>query len=132
MSSDLLALVLDTLLPGDDGATPLPSASHAEIDFGALDSVARPVLEKLDARVVAASAAERVAALRGVEQAAPEEFRRFLDRVLAAYYQAPDVLASFGWRSEAPQPLGHSLAKDDGETLALLDQVRKRGALWRW
>lgn len=134
MSAALLAAILDTLLPGDDGAGAagaLPPGSQAGIDLAALDSIARPVVDAIDAaRFETATAAERAAILASMERSASEAYRNFLGRVLAAYYQAPGVLAAFGWRSEPPQPRGHPLPAEES-TLQLLEKVRKRGQLWR-
>jgi len=136
MNSDLLMTVLDTLLPGDDGggsgAAPLPRGSAAGLDPAPLESAARPILDGIDPVLFArATVAERAAALRRLEQAAPDAYRDFLGLALAAYYQAPAVLAAFGWRAAPPQPMGHRIAGDDGATLQLLDKVRRRGQLWR-
>lgn len=132
MKDALLLAVLDTLLPGDDGVPPLPSASRAGLDIAPLEASAQPLLDRIDAaHFLAVSGAERAKALRSVEHAAPAEFRRLLDRVLAAYYQSPDVLAAFGWRSAPPMPLGHMPVGDDAAVLDLLGKVRSRGALWR-
>jgi hypothetical protein len=122
--STLLTQVLDALLPGD---RKLPRGSQI-VDAATLQAAAEPVLQRLDA---AQFSAAPDAALRDVEKAAPAEFRRLLDQALYAYYQAPEVLTAFGWRSDAPQPQGHVLASDDGETLKLLEQVRARGEIWR-
>jgi hypothetical protein len=129
MSDALLMAVLDALLPGD--AT-LPPASRAGVDVAKLAAPAQPLLARIDARAfLGADAAGRSDLLRAVAQSNPVAFRECLDRALAAYYQAPTVLAVFGWRSEPPMPQGHELIGDDGPALALLDTVRDRGPLWR-
>lgn len=135
MNDALLMAVLDALLPGDDGAAgpaPLPPASRASLDLALLQPLAQPLLDRLAAaEFLATGQAARVDMLRAVERSAPEAFRRFLDRLLAAYYQDPVVLAAFGWRDEPPMPRGHALPGDDAATLGLLDKVRKRGPIWR-
>ncbi|HNB25381.1 MAG TPA: hypothetical protein PLR41_00340 [Alphaproteobacteria bacterium] len=135
MSDALLTAVLDTLLPGDDGVAgpaPLPPASRLIPDLAPLQSAAQALLDQLAAaKFLAADQAARADMLRALERSAPEEFRRFLDRVLAAYYQDPAVLAAFGWRDEPPMPRGHALAGEDAATLLLLDRVRARGPIWR-
>ena len=135
MSDALLTAVLDTLLPGDDGVAgpaPLPPASRVIADLAPLQSLAQALLDQLVAtKFLAADHAARADMLRALERSAPEEFRRFLDRVLAAYYQDPAVLAAFGWRDEPPMPRGHALAGEDAATLLLLDRVRARGPIWR-
>lgn len=136
MNRDLLMAILDTLLPGDDGgaagAAPLPRGSGAGLDLASLELAAQPILDGIDpAQFEQATAAERVAALRNVEQAVPDAYRDFLGLALAAYYQAPAVLAALSWRSLPPQPLGHRLVGDDDPALQLLEKVRRRGTLWR-
>ncbi len=135
MSDALLIAVLDTLLPGDDGAAgrvALPPASRIVSDLAPLQSLAQPVLDLLaPAGFLSAGAATRADMLRALERSAPERFRSLLDRVLAAYYQDPAVLAAFGWRDEPPMPRGHTLPGEDAATLRLLDQVRARGPIWR-
>lgn len=132
MSDALLMAVLETLLPGDAGAPPLPPASGVSLDIALLRDHARPLLDRIDTGVfLAADVVARAEMLRGVEQADPAAFRAFLDRALAAYYQAPAVLTAFGWRSAPPMPEGHQLAGNDGLALALLDKVGNRSPLWR-
>lgn len=135
MSDALLIAVLDTLLPGDDGAAgpaPLPCASRIVSDLAPLQSLAQPLLDGLAAvEFLSADQTTRADMLRALERSAPKRFRSLLDRVLAAYYQDPAVLAAFGWRDEPPMPRGHALAGEDAATLSLLDQVRARGPIWR-
>ncbi len=135
MSTALLRSVLDTLLPGDGGTAgpaPLPPASRVVLDLAPLQSLAQPLLDRLAAaEFLAAAESARADMLRALERSAPEAFRRFLDRLLAAYYQDAAVLVAFGWRDEPPMPRGHALAADDAATLLLLDKVRARGAIWR-
>lgn len=127
MSEALFVAVLDTLLPGVAGA--IPPASQAELDLAAIP---RTLLERIDAaRFVGASASERIAILRALEAAEPAAFRALLDAALAAYYQAPAILAAFNWRSAPPMPRGHDPQGDDAATLRLLDAVRARGEIWR-
>ena len=133
MTRVMLLAVLDTLLPGDEGEPPLPSASEAALDLKKLERLAEPVVTVLgDAdSFLMASAVDRVAKLRAVEQAAPDSFKALLAEALAAYYEAAPVLAALGWRAASPQPHGHDVARGDEETLRSLDKVRGRGQLWR-
>lgn len=135
MNDALLMAVLDALLPGDDGAAgpaPLPPVSQVVLDLALLQSLAQPLLDRLNApEFLAADQTARTDLLRALERLAPAEFRRLLDRLLAAYYQDPAVLAAFGWRDEPPMPRGHALAGEDAATLLLLDRVRARGPIWR-
>ena len=132
MSHALLMAVLDTLLPGDGGAAPLLPASRVVLDLASLQLLAQPLLDRLNApEFQAADEIARTDMLRALERSVPTEFRRFLDRVLAAYYQDPAVLAAFGWRDEPPMPRGHALAGEDAAALNLLANVRARGPIWR-
>ncbi len=133
MNRVMLLAVLDTLLPGDEGEPPLPSASEAALDLKSLERPAELVVAALGEAdsFPAATAAERVARLRAVEQAAPEPFKLFLSQALAAYYEAAPVLAALGWRSAPPQPHGHDVAPAGEATLRKLEKVRRRGRLWR-
>lgn len=132
MTDITLLALLDTLLPGDDGAAPLPAFSRAGIDPVSLEAAAQPILAAIDQAAFArGTTADRVVLLREIERHAPEAFRALLGQALAAYYQAPRVQAALGWRSEPPQPMGHRLSGNDDRALQLLEKVRKRGQLWR-
>jgi len=134
MTPAFLAAVLDTLLPGDDA---LPSATRAGLDPA---TYAGPHRAMFDAIAVQAGSPEtflradesaRAATLHAVERTEPDALRALLTIVLSDYYEAPAVLAALGWRSEPPQPAGHtvptlgSLADDRSEW------ARRRGKLWR-
>ena len=132
MSNIALLALLDTLLPGYDGAAPLPAFSRAEIDPAGLEVSAQPILAAIDEPAFArGTIADRVALLRQIERHMPDAFRIFLGRALAAYYQAPRVQAALGWRAEPPQPMGHRLSPGDEAAWQLLEKVRKRDPLWR-
>jgi hypothetical protein len=129
----MLLAVLDTLLPGDEAEPPLPSASEAALDLKNLERLAEPVVAALGDSdgFLMASPADRVARLRAVERSAPEAFKALLAEALAAYYEAPPVLAALGWRAAPPQPHGHDVAATDEATLRTLNKVTSRGQLWR-
>ena len=132
MTDVALIALLDTLLPGDEAATPLPAFSQAGIDPALLAASAQPVLAAMDqVAFTRGSSADRVALLQEIERSLPDAFRIFLGQALAAYYQAPRVQAALGWRSEPPQPIGHRLSPGDERAWHLLEKVRKRGQLWR-
>jgi hypothetical protein len=132
MTNVALGALLDTLLPGDDDAAPLPAFSQAEIDPALLEAAARPLIAAVDqAAFIRATVADRTALMQEIERNLPDAFRVFLGQALAAYYQAPRVQKALGWRAEPPQPTGHRLSGDDEISLRLLDKVRKRGQLWR-
>ena len=93
MTRVMLLAVLDTLLPGDEGEPPLPSASEAALDLKKLDRLAEPVVAALGDSdgFLMASPVDRVARLRAVEQSAPEGFKALLAEALATYYEAAHV-----------------------------------------
>jgi hypothetical protein len=133
MTRATLLAVLDTLLPGDQGDAPLPPLSKAGLDLARLERLAEPVIAALGDRdgFLTAVPADRVAKLRVVELNAPDAFKALLAEALAAYYEAPPVLAALGWRSAPPQPHGHEVAPNDEVTLGTLEKVKSRGPLWR-
>ncbi|HEY3149746.1 MAG TPA: hypothetical protein VGJ75_25500 [Dongiaceae bacterium] len=133
MTRVMLLAVLDTLLPGDDGEPPLPSATEAALDLKKLERLAEPVAAALGDgdEFLMTSPAERVAKLRIVELNAPDAFKALLAEAMATYYEAAPVLAALGWRAAPPQPHGHDVAPDDPATLQALEKVKRRGPLWR-
>ena len=133
MSRVMLLAVLDTMLPGDAGEPPLPAASQAGFDLGKLERLAEPVVAALADRdaFLMASPADRVAQLRIVEMNMPDAFKVLLAEALAAYYEAPPVIAALGWRAAPPQPHGHDVAPNDDATWHALEKVKARGQLWR-
>lgn len=129
----MLLAVLDTMLPGDAGEPQLPAASQAGLDLGKLERLAEPLVATLPARDAfpMASLADRVAQLRIVELNAPDAFKALLAEALAAYYEAPPVVATLGWRAAPPQPHGHDVAPNDDAIWRGLEKVKARGQLWR-
>jgi len=134
MSPAFLYAVLAALLPGD--GTRLPGGAAAGIDLLAYDAAAS-VLDLIaaaaggEAAFLSASPAARHAALAAAEACSPEQFRRFLQPILADYLETPAVLAAFGGSATPPQPGGRALAEMDRQTLAALERVRARGKRWR-
>jgi hypothetical protein len=132
MSSDLLALVLDDLLPGGEGfpagsAIGLAGWLRGRADFAA---PAQAVLDLLPLGFAAASSAERAAALRDLEHLAA--FDRLLVGAYSGYYVHPDVIAVIaertGYPARPPQPEGYDLPPFDP---TLLDAVRLRSHGYR-
>lgn len=130
----LIGAVVDTLLPGDDGAPALPSGTAAGVPIRIDAAAHREVLDAIartaggESAFVQADAAVRAAVLKEVEHAMPDAFATLLLRAIEEYYDADAVIAAFGWTVEPPHPMGHRLpAFDDG----LLAKVKRRGALWR-
>lgn len=129
MTDTPLLALLDTLLPGD---AKLPAFSSAEIDPAPLAASVAPILTAIDqAAFLRETPAARVALVQRIERDSPEAFRAFLAQALAAYYQAPSVLAALDWRSAPPQPMGHRLSPGDEAAWQGLEKVRQRGRLWR-
>ena len=129
----MLLAVLDTLFPGDSGQPPLPAASQAALDLAKLEHLAEPVIAALNDRsaFLTSAPADRVAQLRIAELNVPDAFKALLAEALAAYYEAPPVIAALGWRAAPPQPHGHDVAANDGATWRGLEKVKARGQLWR-
>ena len=141
MNAAFIAAVVDTLLPGDSGGPagepPLPKASAAGLNLGALQKAHITVFEAIvtyagsaDAFITADEPA-RSAAAKHVEHATPDAFRAMLSALLADYYECASVLFAMGWRSEPPQPSGHRLKSSEGATEQYLERVRGRNKLWR-
>jgi hypothetical protein len=131
MSEAVLPAVLDTLLPGDAGDPPLPSASNAALPEGELAPIAASVIAALPPGFADLPAPDRVAALRAVESAQPDAFRALVAATLAAYYESPAALTALRWRSAPPQPHGHAVPPADAETWQSLEKVRSRRQIWR-
>jgi hypothetical protein len=133
MTPAFLAALLDTLLPGEP---PLPRGSAAGLDPRAVAEAHRPVLDAIAARAggtdafASTSEAKRVAALKEVERTLPDLFRTLLAAILTEYYDSDAALAAMGWRTEPPQPTGHSVEPLGEATSLMLEQVKQRGKLW--
>jgi hypothetical protein len=136
-----LSAIVDTLLPGDHGAPPLPTGTAVGVakkleslvagsDRAQHDVVLQAIASAAEGEeaFVQADAAGRIAALRRVETQMPGPFRALVALVLQDYYEADAVLLAMGWRTEPPQPQGHLLPPFDE---SLLDPVRRRGRMWR-
>jgi hypothetical protein len=134
MTPEFLAAILDTLLPGDEV---LPSGTRAGLDPAGYVPQHRAIFDAIAAQTqgaeqfIRADESAKAAALRAVERAAPDLFRALLTAVLSDYYEASAVLAPLGWRSEPPQPTGHTISTRYDLTGERLQQVRRRGKLWR-
>lgn len=137
-----LGAVVDTLLPGDDGEPPLPTATaagvrerlgvrivrgrDADAHLAVLEAIARRAGG--EAAFVRSDPATRAGTLRAVEAQGRQAFGRLVAIALEEYYDAEPVILAMGWRVEPPQPLGHQVRPLDE---ALLDPVRRRGRMWR-
>lgn len=114
----------DALIPGG----PLPNGVVAPA--GSTTPVPARLTALLAMPDMAALAAELegLGDIAGVERRHPKAFARLVTEALAAYYEAPQVLAAFGWPATPPHPAGYPLEPFDP---ALLDPVRRREAFWR-
>jgi hypothetical protein len=141
VTSGFLSAVVDTLLPGDHAASPLPTGTAAGVAKKLEDVVAGPnraphdvVLQAIasaargEEAFLQADAAGRIASVRRVEAEMPGPFHALVALVVQDYYEAEAVLLAMGWRAEPPQPQGHALPPFDE---ALLEPVRRRGRMWR-
>jgi hypothetical protein len=132
MTTEFLAAVIDTLLPGDGT---LPSGTAAGLPLPAYSASHGPVLDAIAAHAgksfIQAGEAARATVLQAVERSMPAAFRALQTAVLADYYESEPVLMALGWPTHPPQPLGHAVAAMDDATAARLDRVAQRGRLWR-
>lgn len=136
MSLDLLARVLDTLLPGDG---PWPAASAVDLADavradreGDPDGQVDAVLARLPEGFASADAEAREAMLRALEAELPAAFERLVTLAYTAYYVEPRVRAVIeretGYENRPPQPLGYALEPFDER---MLETQRKRAPFWR-
>ncbi|MBM3545596.1 MAG: hypothetical protein FJX54_01480 [Alphaproteobacteria bacterium] len=129
-----LAAVLDTLLPGDRAALPLPPGSGIGIEASDLPAEALAAIASeagSEAAFEAASPATRTDILRRVEAKSPSVFQALLTAALMRYYQSDAVMTAMGWRTDPPQPKGRPLAATDAATWERLKKVKSRGRIWR-
>jgi hypothetical protein len=136
--SAFMGAVLDTLVPGDCGAPPLPSASAAGLVAAEYESPHGAVFAAIAAAAggedafLAASPATRAQSLRQVERGADAAaFKALVAAVLQDYYERDAVVAVLGWRPHPPQPGGHAVADTDEATWQRLDRVKQRSPFWR-
>lgn len=132
MTQDLLAIVLDTLLPGDG---PWPSARDVDLADALRADPEREidaVLAALPQGFAADDADSREAALRAIEATHGAAFERLVTLAYTAYYIEPRVRAVIeretGYENRPPQPLGYALEPFDDR---LLDKQRQRAPFWR-
>jgi hypothetical protein len=127
MSSDgFILAVVDTLAPGGVLANDVvaPPASRIAVAWQALEgphaSVLAAIAEEAGTRHAFCSYTEDVRALvlAAVETARPQDFAAFVAAALTLYYEAPEVIAAFGWPPRPPQPSGHRLPPFDESLLA--------------
>ena len=138
---DLLALVLDTLVPPGDG---FPGAGAAALDHvlaraAASADLGRLLADGLNAVEEASRTIEtggfgalgvdaRESMLRRVERSHPEFFEALIRHTYDGYYSHPAVITRLGLDPSPPHPRGHRVEAVDPPDLA---HVRARGTLYR-
>jgi hypothetical protein len=133
MTSAFLAALLDTLLPGEP---PLPRGSVAGLDLRAVTDAHRSLLDAIAAQAggadsfANASEVDCIAALKEVERTMPDPFRAMVAAILTEYYDSDAALTAMGWRTDPPQPAGHSVEPVGETTLQMLEKVKQRGKRW--
>ena len=136
MTTDLLMIVLDTLLPGDG---PWPSARDVDLAQGLRADIDGDSERQIDIVLAAlppgfatADAQAREAALRAIEAMHPAAFEHLVTLAYTAYYVEPRVRTVIeretGYENRPPQPLGYALEPFDER---LLDKQRQRAPFWR-
>ena len=141
MNAAYVAAVVDTLLPGDSGGAggeaTLPPGNAAAIDIGVLARSHDVVFEAIAKQAggadafSASSELARIAVVQAIERAMPDAFRALLSALLADYYESPSVLSAMGWRTDPPQPQGHTLNVNNSRMPERIGRVRARSKLWR-
>ena len=138
---DLLALVLETLVPAGEG---FPESGALALDHvlamadasGELESWLLRALEAIDegARAIAArgfpglSAAQREDVLRLVERSQPEAFEALVRHAYDGFYSHPATIARLGLPPGPVQPHGYRI---EARALPDLSRVVARGPIYR-
>ena len=123
-----LGALADVLVPAAAG---MPSATGAGVHLEGLDRVlaARPDLEPVLVRVLAAAAGEPGDVLRRMQASDGAGFAALTLAVTGAYYTEPSVRRLIGYPGQQYQPELVTRAPDWDE--AALDRVVARGAVYR-
>jgi hypothetical protein len=138
---DLLALVLDALIPAGDG---FPSGGVIALDHVLMVALASTEIDTLFsqglrgiAAAVAATAAgdftqlsldDRESVLRQVEHAHADFFEMLVRHTYAGYYSHPTVVTRLGLTPGPVHPRGHRIPSAE---LPDLTRVTSRGPLYR-
>ena len=138
---DLLALVLDTLVPASDG---FPGAGAVALDHvlamaaasADLECLLSDVLQAVEETSQAIGAAglaslsfdDRENVLRRVEQSHAASFEAVVRHTYDGYYSHPTVIARLGLDASPLHPRGHRVAAVDLPDLA---RVSARGPIYR-
>ena len=129
---DLLAVLLDTLIPPSDDRR-MPGAGALGLAAAVRESVGD---DELSAGLAALEGArfdtldldERVAVLRELEGSQPAFVPAVYSPTCRLYYQHPEVQAGLGLRPGPPHPQGYDV---ESGNLEALERVRARGRLYR-
>lgn len=121
----MIAVLLDTLLPGD-AEFPPASATDLAARLAAHDRFAAtpdPVLAQLPADFAKLPPAARAAQVRAAEAADPASFAALLTGAYSLYYTHPRVAAAIarttGHAARPPQPEGYALPPFDPALVAI-------------
>ena len=133
---ELLAAVLDALIPADAGFPPagaialehVLSAAVASGESEALLGRALRAIAEADADFSALGADEREALLREIERTHPTAFDALVRHTYAGYYSHPEIVSRLGLTPGPLHPRGHRIK--DAE-LPDLTRVTSRGPLYR-
>ena len=135
-NSKALAVIVDLLIPEDGD---LPSASrvnvveHIDNTISHSPSLMRLFVEGLrditNKDFVTLEESEQIYFLKEYESSNKSFFRELIHHTYNGYYTNPVVVKAIGMNGDPPQPYGHEL--EEGKNLKLLEEVRKRGQIWR-
>lgn len=134
---DLLAVVLDRLIPAETG---FPSAGAVAVEHVLRQIPKQPAVVPLLAAIeqagrnsgaasfAALPESEQMGVLQRLEADQAEAFEALLVQTYSGYYTHPSVLELLGLDPTPPQPRGHVLEPFD---VRILDRVRQRGPIYR-
>ena len=139
---DLLAAVVDRIIPPGDGvpgASKAGAAEHVEGISGVSPQSRATLTNGLKAIEATSGRAhskeftnlsddDKTEVLKQVESQHAEFFAALVRETYSGYYSSPKVLQTKGLPISAPQPAGYEIEPFDA---ALLDGVRKRGKAYR-
>ena len=133
---ELLAAVLDVLIPADAGFPPagaivlehVLSAAVASGESEALLGRALRAIAEAAADFSALGADEREGLLREIERVHPDAFDALVRHTYAGYYSHPEIVTRLGLTPGPVHPRGHRIK--DAE-LPDLTRVTSRGPLYR-
>lgn len=142
MNQDFFRAVVDTLIPGETvpgeaGLPALPSGRAAGVDLTPYAEAHGDVLRAIavsaggEDSFTATDEASRARLLQFIERDQPDGFRALVVQLLQDYYETDVVLTAMGWRTDPPQPAGHSLMRINTTTNAALARVKQKNKMWR-